>query len=180
MLRQLRYAVRHQISQLFNTMKFCASSLALFAVLSAAAFAASPGVEVTWATQPDSPLRVVRIVSSLPNPIGEIAVKNASKKDIMSYQLGWVPVVPPGCGVPMKASPILLPVIRGPVWPSIGESAHSYDFDRNKVVELARKWNSRKILVVVVVVKVELSDGWWNHSADDLRNASVVGRFACR
>lgn len=63
--------------------------------ITAVVSAQTPSVEVIWARQPDTPLRVVRIHSTLTNPIREIAVKNASKVDINSYQLGWVPVVPP-------------------------------------------------------------------------------------
>ena len=87
--------------------------------ITAVVSAQTPSVEVIWARQPDTPLRVVRIRSTLTNPIREIAVKNASKVDINSYQLGWVPVVPPGCGTPIKASVRLLPSVEGPVWPSV-------------------------------------------------------------
>ena len=145
----------------------------------ASVLAQTPSVEVTWARQPDTPLRVVRIVSTLTNPIHEIALKNASKKVIVSYQLGWVPVVPPGCGTPVRASTKLLPVVQGPVWPNVGESAHAYEFDRSEILEIARKWDSRKIVVEVGVVKVELAYGWWSHGGDDLLDPVPVQSFAC-
>jgi hypothetical protein len=154
--------------------------VALFAVVASAVVSAqAPSLEVTWARQPDTPLRVVRIVSTLTNPIHEIAVKSASEKDIESYQLGWVPVVPPGCGGHVKASVQVLPVVQGAVWPGVGESAHTYELDRSQILELARKWDSRKIVVEVGVVKVELSDGWWTASPDDLPDPAEVQRFAC-
>jgi|HubBroStandDraft_2_1064218.scaffolds.fasta_scaffold00720_2 hypothetical protein len=144
----------------------------------AAVSAQAQSVEVTWARQPDTPLRVVRIVSTLANPIHEIAVKSASNKDIESYRLGWVPVVPPGCGAAVKASVQVLPVVQGPVWPGFGESAHTYELDRSQILELAQV-GSRKIVVEVGVVKVELSDGWWTASPDDLPDPAEVQRFAC-
>lgn len=156
------------------------ATAALFVVgAAAAASAQSPSVEVIWARQPDTPLRVVRIVSTLTNPIHEIALKNVSKKEIVSYQLGWVPVVPHGCGTPVKASVKVLPVVQGPVWPNyVGESVHAYEFDRGEILELARNWDSRKIVLEVGVIRVEFSDGWWNYN-DDLLDPVPVQRFAC-
>ena len=148
--------------------------------ITAVVSAQTPSVEVIWARQPDSPLRVVRIDSTLTNPIREIAVQNASKVDINSYQLGWVPVVPPGCGTSIKASVKLLPSVEGPVWPSIGESARAYDFDKGEILETARRQGSPKIVVEVLVVKVELANGWWNDSGDDIPDPVPVQRFACK
>jgi hypothetical protein len=157
------------------------ATAALFVVSTAAVVCAqTPSVEVIWARQPDTPLRVVRIDSTLTNPIREIAVKNASKVDITSYQLGWVPVVPPGCGTPIKVSVKPLPSVQGPVWPGIGESAHAYEFDKGEILEIARRQGSPKIVVEVGVVKVELAHGWWNHSGDDILDPVPVQRFACK
>jgi hypothetical protein len=73
----------------------------------------------------------------------------------------------------------LLPVVQGPVWPDVGESAHRYEFNRGEVLDIGCKWNSRKIVVVVGVIKVELSDGWWGHGGDDISDPVAVQRFAC-
>jgi hypothetical protein len=164
------------------SMKSAVATAALFVVGAAATVSAqAPSIGIIWAGQPDTPLRVVRVTSMLTNPIVEIAVKNSSKQQIVSYQLGWVPVVPPGCGAPVRASVKLLPVVQGPVWPGwVGESAHAYEFDRGEILELARKWDSHKIVLEVGVVEVEFSQNqWWRHSGDDLLDPVPVQRFAC-
>jgi hypothetical protein len=145
-----------------------------------AAQTSAVGIERVWARQPLAPLRIVRVVSTLKNPISEIAVKSASKGLILSYQLGWIPVVPAGCGNPLKASPRLLPKIQGPVWSGIGESVHEYEFDKTEVLEIAREREIRKIVLVLGVVEVELSNGWWRYDAgNDLLDSVVVEPFAC-
>jgi hypothetical protein len=73
----------------------------------------------------------------------------------------------------------VLPVVQGPVWPNyVGESVHAYEFDRGEILELARNWDSRKIVLEVGVIRVEFSDGWWNYN-DDLLDPVPVQRFAC-
>lgn len=148
----------------------------------AAAPATTPSIDVIWARQPDTPLRVVRIVSTLTNPIHDIAVKNGSKQVIVSYELGWIPVVPPGCGKATKGSLTLLPIVHATVWPDgMGESVRDYEFNRGELLELTRSWDTRRIVVEVGVVKVEWSDGSsWSDRRDDLVDPAPVQRFACR
>jgi hypothetical protein len=71
--------------------------------------------------------------------------------------------------------------VQGPVWPEgVGESAHEYEFDRDEILELARQWDSQKIVLEVGVVEVEFPQKeWWRYSGDDLPDPVPVQRFAC-
>jgi hypothetical protein len=117
-------------------------------------------IRASFARQEEAPVRIVSMTKTVDNQTRAIVVRNVSQRQITSFQLAWVTVVPEGCpGTPTEPLVHEQAAENHPLAPGQEATLDWYRLPTDQLLNFAKLQEAKVLLTQVGVIRADFADG---------------------
>jgi hypothetical protein len=141
-----------------------------------------PLVGVSRINNQNTPLSIIAVTQRVNNMLSSLVLSNTTDRSIVSYEVGWIPIVAPQCADRRSVGAQHIVAVRPES--SIGAGARqeltSLTADPSFIVSLGKPHHAVLITVQVAVVSVRFADGttWQRRPDDDVYDQAIMDEDA--